>query len=182
MAMVAHIFADLRMTPFFCQSAIGGPNRGWFISHEWNLGELLAKQNEARSKNGVVGNTGVTTPTRPIPVNTSPTDKKTSRVLPRTALGKIVCKLFESRFDLTKSLNKVFTADNNIYIWEFPGKPEPKSIRPKWMAQSPPSSYRAVDFSISTSRIWASRLEWLWYWLRFSGRSNLQLNQIFKPK
>jgi hypothetical protein len=28
MAMVAHIFAGLRITPFFCQSAIGGPNRG----------------------------------------------------------------------------------------------------------------------------------------------------------
>jgi hypothetical protein len=74
----------------------------------------LAKQNEARIKNGVVGNIGVTTPTRPIPVNTSPADKKTSRVLPRTALGKIVCKIYESRFDLTKALNEVFANDYNI--------------------------------------------------------------------
>lgn len=42
------------------------------LNHLLNLAEPLAKQKDARSKKGVVGSIGITTPTAPIPKNRKP--------------------------------------------------------------------------------------------------------------
>lgn len=50
----------------------------WFLynvvslNHLLNREEPLAKQKDARSRNGVVGRTGITTPMAPIPKNKKP--------------------------------------------------------------------------------------------------------------
>jgi len=47
------------------QALIGGPNDRWLSSQACSRGELLVKQSAARSRNGVVGKSGSTIPTRP---------------------------------------------------------------------------------------------------------------------
>ena len=42
------------------------------VNHVWNFSEPLARQNDANNRKGVVGSTGKTTPTAPIPIAANP--------------------------------------------------------------------------------------------------------------
>ncbi len=60
------------MAPVAFQSAIIGPNVAWSSSRFCSLGDPFPNANAARITNGVVGNTGKTTPIAPSPSDTQP--------------------------------------------------------------------------------------------------------------
>ena len=49
------------------------------VNHLWNLADPFARQKDARSRKGVVGSTGSTTPTAPIPIDRKPISSHTIR-------------------------------------------------------------------------------------------------------
>lgn len=80
MARAASIFALRDIAPRSRQRLIGGPKVGCAISQLCNLGELLAKQKAANSKNGVVGKSGNGMPMIPRTKATAPPMRQSTRM------------------------------------------------------------------------------------------------------
>ena len=65
-------FTRRRIAPLRRQSAMGGPNFGWFTSQLCTLSDDRAKQNAASSRNGTVGSSGRNAPSAPSPTQSQP--------------------------------------------------------------------------------------------------------------